>query len=159
MIVQLFSWPAIGLATGSTGSGGSGKSKISFRSCGGSESACSAIAVGSFGQTHGPINYIDSRHQSKKCRLKNWPVKGLCGRCLSVCPISPPYILFTYMYLFTQGRRWGGRVSDPHWFNADPAFFLIADPDPGFDDLKLKKNIPGKLISIFLDQKLQFTYL
>ncbi len=29
------------------------------------------------------------------------------------------------------------RVSDPHWFNADPdtdpdpAFFLIADPDPG----------------------------
>ncbi len=50
-----------------------------------------------------------------------------------------------------------GRVSDPHWFNADPdtdpdpAFFLIADPDsgsgirisdpdPGFDDLKLKKT-------------------
>jgi hypothetical protein len=36
-----------------------------------------------------------------------------------------------------------GRVSDPHLFNADPdpAFFLIADPDPdpGFDDLKLKK--------------------
>ncbi len=50
------------------------------------------------------------------------------------------------------------RVSDPHWFNADPdtdpdpAFFLIVDPvsgsgsriripdpDPGFDDLKLKK--------------------
>ncbi len=26
------------------------------------------------------------------------------------------------------------RVSDPHWFNADPdpAFFLIADPDPVF---------------------------
>ena len=50
------------------------------------------------------------------------------------------------------------RVSDPHWFNEDPisdpdpAFFLIADPDcgsgfriripdpdPGFDDLKLKQ--------------------
>ncbi len=50
------------------------------------------------------------------------------------------------------------RVSDPHWFNADPdtdpdpAILLIADPDsgsgsriripdpdPGFDDLKLKK--------------------
>ncbi len=33
------------------------------------------------------------------------------------------------------------RVLDPHCFNADsdtdpdPAFFLIADPDPGFDDL------------------------
>ncbi len=26
--------------------------------------------------------------------------------------------------------------SDP-----DPAFFLIADPDPGFDDLKLNKNL------------------
>jgi hypothetical protein len=30
----------------------------------------------------------------------------------------------------------GRRVSDPHGFNADPdtdpAFFLIADPDPGF---------------------------
>jgi hypothetical protein len=61
-----------------------------------------------------------------------------------------------------------GRVSDPHWFNADPdtdpdlAFFLIADPecgsgsripdpDLGFDDLKLKiKIIAGNLISIFL---------
>ena len=32
----------------------------------------------------------------------------------------------------------------------DPAFFLIADPDPGFDDLKLEKNITGNLISIFL---------
>jgi hypothetical protein len=37
------------------------------------------------------------------------------------------------------------RVSDPHLFNADPdtdpdpAFFLIADP--GFDYLKLKKNL------------------
>ncbi len=37
-------------------------------------------------------------------------------------------------------------VMDPHSFNADPhpAFFLIADPDPvpnpGFDDLKLKKK-------------------
>ncbi len=37
------------------------------------------------------------------------------------------------------------RVSDPQWFNADPdtdpdpEFFLITDPDPGFDDLKLKK--------------------
>jgi hypothetical protein len=53
-------------------------------------------------------------------------------------------------------HRINSRVSDPHWFNADPdpdpAFVLIADPDsgsgfriripdldPGFDDLKLKK--------------------
>jgi hypothetical protein len=61
------------------------------------------------------------------------------------------------------------RVSDPHGFNADPdtdpdpAFFLIADPDsgsgsliripdpnPGIDDLKLKKLKFGNLISIFL---------
>ena len=67
------------------------------------------------------------------------------------------------------------RVSDPHWFNADPdtdpdpAFFLIADPDsgsriripdpdPGFDDLKLKKMYSWKCNFYFLDQKLQFTY-
>ena len=51
----------------------------------------------------------------------------------------------------------GGRVSDPHWFNADPdtdpdpAFFLIADldPDPGFDDLKLKKITAEKNINFF----------
>jgi hypothetical protein len=62
--------------------------------------------------------------------------------------------------------RAGTRVSDPHWFNADsdtdpdPAFFLIADPDPepGFDDLKLKKIYIWKFNLYFLDQKLQFTY-
>jgi hypothetical protein len=32
----------------------------------------------------------------------------------------------------------------------DTAFFLIADPDSGFDDLKLKKIMAGNLISIFL---------
>ncbi len=70
-----------------------------------------------------------------------------------------------------------GRVSDPHWFNADPdtdpdpAFFLIADPDsgygsriripdpdPGFDDLKFKKITAEKKNNFFFDQKLQFTY-
>jgi hypothetical protein len=56
------------------------------------------------------------------------------------------------------------RVSDPHSFNADPdtdpglAFFLIADPDPGFDHLKLKKIYSWKCNFYFLDQKLQFTY-
>ncbi len=49
----------------------------------------------------------------------------------------------------------------PHWFNADPdpdpAFFLIADPDPGFDDLKLKKIYSWKFNFYFFDQKLQFT--
>ncbi len=48
------------------------------------------------------------------------------------------------------------RVSDPHWFNADPdtdpdpAFFQIADPDSGSGILKLTKFIAGNLISIFL---------
>jgi hypothetical protein len=33
----------------------------------------------------------------------------------------------------------------------DPAFFLVADPDPRFDDLKLKKKFTaGNLIFIFL---------
>jgi hypothetical protein len=53
-------------------------------------------------------------------------------------------------------------VADPHLFNAnpDPAFFLIAnpDPDPGFDDLKLKKFSAENFNYYFFDQKLQFTY-
>ncbi len=33
------------------------------------------------GENHGLLNYIDTK---AKCRhLKNWPVKALCGRCLS----------------------------------------------------------------------------
>ena len=56
------------------------------------------------------------------------------------------------------------RVSDPHWFIADPdtdpdpAFFLIADPDPGFGDLKLKKIYNKKFNFYFFDQKLQISY-
>jgi hypothetical protein len=48
------------------------------------------------------------------------------------------------------------RVSDPHWFNADPdtdpgpEIFLIADP--GFDDVKLKKMCSWKFNFYFLDQ-------
>jgi hypothetical protein len=42
------------------------------------------------------------------------------------------------------------RVSGPFLFNADPAFFLIADPDPGFDDQKLKKFKAEKTIYTFL---------
>jgi hypothetical protein len=33
---------------------------------------------------HWLFNYIDTK---AKCHLKNWPVMGLCGRCLSVCPL------------------------------------------------------------------------
>ena len=50
------------------------------------------------------------------------------------------------------------RVSDPHWFNADPdpEFFLIADPDPdpGFDDLKLTKNIQLEIKFLFYWSKI-----
>ena len=38
---------------------------------------------------HGLINYIDTK--AKCCNLKNWLVKGLCGRCLFVW--GPPYTL------------------------------------------------------------------
>ncbi len=52
---------------------------------------------------HGLINHIDTK---AKCRnLKNWPVKGLCGRCLFVW--GSPYTLYNTLYLFTQGRGWG----------------------------------------------------
>ncbi len=58
------------------------------------------------------------------------------------------------MFLF-QFFSFTVRVSDPHWFNADPdtdpdpAFFLIADLDPGFDDLKFKKIYSWKLNFLF----------
>jgi hypothetical protein len=45
------------------------------------------------------------------------------------------------------------RIMDP-----DLAFFLIADLDPVFDDLKLNKIYSWKFNFYFLDQKLQFTY-
>ncbi len=37
------------------------------------------------------------------------------------------------VWTMTSRIMLGRRVSDPHWFNADPdpAFFLIADPDSG----------------------------
>jgi hypothetical protein len=36
----------------------------------------------------------------------------------------------------------------------DPKKFLIADPDPGFDDLKFKKNCSWNLVFIFLIKNL-----
>jgi hypothetical protein len=42
--------------------------------------------------------------------------------------------------------------------DSDPAYFLIADPDPRFDDLTLKKIYSWKFNFYFLDQNLQFTY-
>jgi hypothetical protein len=49
---------------------------------------------------HGLINYLDTK---AKCRrLKNLPVKGLCGRCLFVW--APPYTLYTYFILIHTGK-------------------------------------------------------
>ncbi len=74
---------------------------------------------------------------------------------------------------FALGVNYTGWVSDPHRFNADPdtnpdpafcsncesGFWIrIPDPDPGFDDLNLKKIYSRKFNFYFLDQKLQFTY-
>ncbi len=64
--------------------------------------------------THGLINYIDTK--AKCSHLKIWPVKGLCGRCLSVWgpePQHPPSLHTVYVYtvyLFTQ-RKGGGRLN------------------------------------------------
>ncbi len=52
-----------------------------------------------------------------KCRhLKNWPVKGLYGRCLSVwgpiTPYSPLHTIYVdTVYLFTHGRGGGGKLN------------------------------------------------
>ncbi len=69
-----------------------------------------------------------------------------------------------FHWIRISGPVFSTRVSDPHWFNADPdpAFFLIADPDcgsgfriripdpdQGFDDLKFKKITTEKKIFFF----------
>ncbi len=51
---------------------------------------------------HGLIHYIDTK---AKCRhLKKLPVKGLCGRCLSVRYPPPPFTHCIRTCTFTQGR-------------------------------------------------------
>ncbi len=50
--------------------------------------------------SHGLINYTDTN--AKYRHLKKFAYKGT-SRQVFVCLISPPYTLFTYMYLFTQG--------------------------------------------------------
>ncbi len=52
-----------------------------------------------------------------------------------------------------------GRVSDPHWFNADPdsgsgSRIRIPDPDPGFDGLKWKKNLQLEIYFTFFWSKI-----
>ncbi len=46
---------------------------------------------------------------------KNWPVKGLCGRCLSVWGPephhTPPYTLYTCIHYIHTGRGWGGKFN------------------------------------------------
>jgi hypothetical protein len=65
----------------------------------------------------------------------------------------------TRIRLFTLMRIRIRRVSDPHWFNADPdtdpdpAFVLIADPDSGSGSRLLWQKIDKKLL---LKKKLYF---
>jgi hypothetical protein len=71
---------------------------------------------------------------------------------------APPCKAFTQWLLQLSDSRaysiQGLCVSDPYLFDN---FRLNTDPDPGFDDQKLKKNTAEKN-GYFLDQKLQFTY-
>ncbi len=106
--------------------------------------------------------------QCKTSLAPAYPCRPACRRCLrgrrwwcSCTGLSPPAPPSPRSPLSAAPAA---RVSDPHWFNADPdtdpdpAFFLIADPDPGFDDLKSKKIYRWKFHLYFLDHKLQFTY-
>ncbi len=74
---------------------------------------------------HGLTNYIDTK---AKCHhLKNWPVNGLCGRCLFVW--GPPYTLYSAKLLEERGideSRHGSRARPRHrraflfWFKLEP---------------------------------------
>ncbi len=96
---------------------------------------------------------------SKSNKQNNW--SGSCPKfhgSATATVLIVPHVYTKFCVFKTVSTR----VSDPHWFNVDPdpdpAFFLIADPDPGFDDLKLKKNYSWKFNFYFLDQKLQLTH-
>jgi hypothetical protein len=92
----------------------------------------------------GKIRFIEG---NAKCRhLKKWPVKGLCGRCLSVWgqqPYThPPYtcIVNVYtVYFFTQVREEGWELNQragrwatvhkagskiPSWLTVSPVYKL-----------------------------------
>ncbi len=70
------------------------------------------------------------------------------------------YCFVTSLWLFIF-EKWckNSRVSDPHWFNADPdthpdpAFFLIADPDPN------PQFTAGNYIYFFLSKIAIYRYL
>ncbi len=65
------------------------------------------------------VEGVENLDSNAKCRyLKNWPVKGLCGSCFSVCgplpsydPMRPPYTLYTCLHTeqYTYSHREGGR--------------------------------------------------
>ncbi len=54
------------------------------------------------------------------------------------------YIMFVLVNIFSSSSC---RISDPHWFNADPdtdpdpAFFLIADPDSGSPEFRIRIDL------------------
>ncbi len=98
-------------------------------------------------------------------------VNGLQGNwtLTSTFPWLPPYVRIISPRE-VQTSRWFKavlrRVSDPHWFNADPdpdpAFLLIADPDPGSGSRlwwsKIEKNLQLEILFKFFWSKIA-TYL
>jgi hypothetical protein len=56
-----------------------------------SNTTCPVGRLDSLGHEHGQINYMDTK--AKCSHLKNWPVKGLCDKCLSVGG-APPLLCF-----------------------------------------------------------------
>ncbi len=61
--------------------------------------------------TRRKIRHIEG---NAKCRhlTKNWPVKGLCGRCFSVWNRTPPpfHTVYVYTVYYTFSHRGVGRV-------------------------------------------------
>jgi hypothetical protein len=102
------------------------------------------------------LKSLHSGDPDKICLTWQWICRLACAWCQYsglTCKCFSAYTLVQFMcvHICSWNTCTGGRVSDLHWFNADPdtdpdpAFFLIVDPDPGSGSRvwwpKIEKNV------------------
>ncbi len=92
-----------------------------------------------------PVSKLDRRHTVLPEKRENLLTGEGWMRSQIIRPRESLVLYISRYYLV----RLIDRVSDPHWFNADPD----TDPDPGFDDLKLEKITDEKFFFFFFWSK------